>query len=38
MTVETDRTEGDVRSVNGDQYRDDGPPPWAGPPDHAGLD
>ena len=42
MTVETDGEEGDVRAVNGDQYREEGPPPWAGgpggngPPDHAG--
>jgi hypothetical protein len=38
VTVETDGREGDVRSVTGDQYREDGPPPWAGPPDHADSD
>ena len=42
VTVETDGTEGDVLAVNGEQYREQGPPPWAGgphgngPPDHAG--
>ena len=42
LTVETDGTEGDVLAVNGEQYRERGPPPWAGgphgngPPDHAG--
>ncbi|ERH08967.1 MAG: hypothetical protein J07HX64_00719 [halophilic archaeon J07HX64] len=42
VTVETDGIEGDVLAVNGEQYREQGPPPWAGgphgngPPDHAG--
>jgi hypothetical protein len=42
LTVETDGTEGDVFAVDGEQYRERGPPPWAGgphgngPPDHAG--
>ncbi|WP_144263571.1 hypothetical protein [Haloglomus irregulare] len=42
LTVETDGEEGDVRAVNDHQYREQGPPPWAGgphgngPPDHAG--
>lgn len=36
MTVETDGEEGDVRAVNGDQYREQGPPPWAGGPNGNG--
>ena len=42
LTVETDGSEGDVFVVDGQQYRESGPPPWAGgpngngPPDHAG--
>lgn len=42
LTVETDGTEGDVFAVEGAQYREQGPPPWAGgpdghgPPEHAG--
>ncbi len=42
LTVETDGTEGDVFIIDGEQYRESGPPPWAGgpngngPPDHAG--
>lgn len=42
LTVETDGTEGDVFAVDGEQYRERGPPPWAGgphgngPPEHAG--
>jgi flavin-dependent dehydrogenase len=44
VTVETDGTEGDLRAVDGQQYREAGPPPWAGgpnghgPPAHAGPD
>jgi len=32
LTVETDGEEGDVLAVNDTQYREEGPPPWAGGP------
>lgn len=36
LTVETDGEEGDILGVEGTEYRQQGPPPWAGGPNGNG--